>query len=129
MSRTDSRQGVHAAGPVGIFDSGIGGLTVASEIVRQLPHEDIIYLGDTARLPYGTKSAATVRRYADRAVELLSNAAERTTLQADRVAAARALAERSGAVVVLKGTPSLVAAGGAPLAISATVVSLPATIS
>ena len=56
---------------IGIFDSGIGGLTVASEVVRQLPHEDVVYLGDTARLPYGTKSAATVCRYAERATELL----------------------------------------------------------
>ena len=56
---------------IGIFDSGIGGLTVASAVARMLPHEDVIYLGDTARLPYGTKSAATVSRYASRAMELL----------------------------------------------------------
>ncbi|MGM0575261.1 MAG: glutamate racemase [Myxococcota bacterium] len=56
---------------IGIFDSGIGGLTVAAEIARRLPHEDIIYLGDTARLPYGTKSATTVTRYAERATEVL----------------------------------------------------------
>jgi glutamate racemase len=48
---------------VGIFDSGIGGLTVLKEIVRALPQEDTIYLGDTARVPYGTKSPATVVRY------------------------------------------------------------------
>ena len=53
---------------IGIFDSGIGGLTVAAEIGRRLPAEDIIYLGDTARLPYGTKSSATVTRYAERAM-------------------------------------------------------------
>ena len=56
---------------IGIFDSGIGGLTVVAEVVRRLPCEDVIYLGDTARLPYGTKSAATVARYAERATELL----------------------------------------------------------
>ena len=56
---------------IGIFDSGIGGLTVAAEVVRQLACEDVVYLGDTARLPYGTKSAATVCRYAERATELL----------------------------------------------------------
>ena len=56
---------------IGIFDSGIGGLTVASAVARALPHEDVIYLGDTARLPYGTKSATTVSRYAARAMEIL----------------------------------------------------------
>lgn len=56
---------------IGIFDSGIGGLTVAREIARQLPAEDLIYLGDTARLPYGSKSAETVRRYAIRCVDFL----------------------------------------------------------
>jgi glutamate racemase len=49
---------------IGIFDSGIGGLTVLKELCRVLPHEKIIYLGDTARVPYGTKSAETIRRYA-----------------------------------------------------------------
>lgn len=58
-------------GPLGIFDSGIGGLTVFCEIERSLPSEDLIYLGDTARVPYGTKSAATVTRYAVQGVEFL----------------------------------------------------------
>ncbi len=56
---------------IGIFDSGIGGLTVAAEIAQQLPSEDIIYLGDTARLPYGTRSPETVARYAENAAGLL----------------------------------------------------------
>ena len=42
--------------PVGVFDSGVGGLTVAREIMRQLPNEKIVYFGDTARVPYGNKS-------------------------------------------------------------------------
>src|SRR4051812_27408185 len=50
--------------PIGIFDSGVGGLTVARQIHRVLPHEDLIYLGDTARVPYGTKSPSTVVRFA-----------------------------------------------------------------
>jgi len=50
--------------PIGIFDSGIGGLTVVRQIHRVLPHEDIVYLGDTARVPYGTKSPGTVIRFA-----------------------------------------------------------------
>jgi len=49
--------------PVGVFDSGIGGLTVAHEIMRQLPNESIVYFGDTARVPYGPKSPDTVCRY------------------------------------------------------------------
>lgn len=49
---------------IGIFDSGIGGLTVLREIIRVLPSENTIYLGDTARVPYGTKSASTINRYA-----------------------------------------------------------------
>ncbi len=51
------------AGPIGVFDSGVGGLTVLRELRARLPAADFIYLGDTARLPYGTKSAATVVRY------------------------------------------------------------------
>ncbi|GAF80377.1 unnamed protein product [marine sediment metagenome] len=49
--------------PIGVFDSGIGGLTVVKELTRQLPGEDIIYLGDTAHLPYGIKSADTIIRF------------------------------------------------------------------
>jgi glutamate racemase len=49
---------------IGIFDSGVGGLTLLKEVVRLLPHEDLLYVGDTARVPYGTKSQETVRRYA-----------------------------------------------------------------
>ncbi|MBI1763832.1 MAG: glutamate racemase [Acidobacteria bacterium] len=50
--------------PIGIFDSGVGGLTVLQAVRRRLPNENLIYLGDTARVPYGTKSRATVERYA-----------------------------------------------------------------
>lgn len=49
--------------PIGVFDSGIGGLTVLKEIARLLPNENAIYLGDTARVPYGSKSKETVARY------------------------------------------------------------------
>lgn len=57
--------------PIGIFDSGLGGLTVARAIHELLPHEDLIYLGDTARVPYGTKSPATVKRFACEDTEFL----------------------------------------------------------
>lgn len=49
--------------PIGVFDSGIGGLTVLNEVIEQLPGEDIVYFGDTARIPYGTRSKETVIRY------------------------------------------------------------------
>ena len=49
--------------PIGIFDSGIGGLTVMKEIIKQLPSEHILYFGDTARVPYGGRSPETVMRY------------------------------------------------------------------
>jgi glutamate racemase len=52
-----------SAAPIGVFDSGLGGLTVAHAIMRQLPAESLIYFGDTARVPYGPKSPETVRRY------------------------------------------------------------------
>lgn len=52
--------------PIGVFDSGVGGLTVAREIMRQIPKERIIYFGDTARVPYGSKSQETIIRFPDR---------------------------------------------------------------
>lgn len=57
---------------IGVFDSGVGGLTVLKALIAQLPHEDFVYLGDTARLPYGTKSPETVARYALQAAEALT---------------------------------------------------------
>ena len=57
--------------PIGVFDSGIGGLTVLAALMQALPHERFVYLGDTARLPYGTKSAQTVARYAVQAAQVL----------------------------------------------------------
>ena len=48
--------------PIGVFDSGIGGLTVVREIMRQIPQERIVYFGDTARVPYGSKSGNTIIR-------------------------------------------------------------------
>jgi len=57
--------------PIGIFDSGVGGLTVVREIQRQLPHENFVYLGDTARTPYGSKAQETVRRFSLEAAQHL----------------------------------------------------------
>ena len=57
--------------PIGVFDSGVGGLTVLKALREELPREDLIYLGDTARLPYGTKSPASISRYACQATRQL----------------------------------------------------------
>jgi glutamate racemase len=67
------RRHVEEAGgrPIGVFDSGVGGLTVVRELIEILPGEDIIYFGDTARVPYGTKSAETVKRFARQDLDFL----------------------------------------------------------
>ena len=57
--------------PIGVFDSGLGGLTVAKELKRYMPSEDIVYFGDTGRVPYGTRSRDTIRRYAREDEEFL----------------------------------------------------------
>jgi glutamate racemase len=57
--------------PIGVFDSGVGGLTVAREIMKQLPKESIIYFGDTARVPYGSKSRETIITYSRQIVQFL----------------------------------------------------------
>src|SRR5579872_4902153 len=57
--------------PIGIFDSGIGGLTIASAIVKHMPNENLIYFGDTAHLPYGDKSPATIQAYSVKIAHML----------------------------------------------------------
>ncbi len=64
---------VDPQGPIGVFDSGVGGLTVFRRIADYLPRESIVYLGDTARVPYGTKSPETVIRYARACARILLN--------------------------------------------------------
>ena len=49
---------------IGVFDSGLGGLTVAREIIKRLPNENIVYFGDTGRVPYGSRSRDTIKKYA-----------------------------------------------------------------
>src|SRR6476661_5435120 len=61
-----------ADAPIGVFDSGVGGLTVLKALMARLPREHFVYLGDTARLPYGTKSPETVARYSVQAAEALA---------------------------------------------------------
>lgn len=77
--------------PIGIFDSGVGGLTVAREVMRQMPNERIIYFGDTARVPYGSKSPETVTRYSEQIVRFLRTFQVKTIVVACNTASACAL--------------------------------------
>lgn len=77
--------------PIGVFDSGVGGLTVAREIMRQIPNEKIIYFGDTARLPYGSKSQDTVTRFSEQIVRFLRSFQVKTIVAACNTASAYAL--------------------------------------
>jgi len=71
MSTAPMSQDDQSARPIGVFDSGVGGLTVLRELVARLPHEAYVYLGDTARLPYGTKSPKTIMQYAAQMARVL----------------------------------------------------------
>ena len=77
--------------PVGVFDSGIGGLTVARAIFERLPNESTIYFGDTARVPYGPKSEETVRRYSLEVLDWLLRQGVKAVVVACNTATARAL--------------------------------------
>ncbi len=80
-----------APGPIGVFDSGVGGLTVLRALRRALPAENFVYLGDTARLPYGTKSASTVVRYSLQCAAALVRREIRCLVVACNTASASAL--------------------------------------
>jgi glutamate racemase len=109
---------MNAALPIGVFDSGIGGLTVLKALTERLPGEDFIYLGDTARLPYGTKTAATVERYAQQAVYALVRRGVKAVVVACNTASAAALP------ALAAGNPGLPIIGviepGASAAVAAT---------
>lgn len=77
--------------PIGVFDSGVGGLTVVREIMRQIPNEKIIYFGDTARVPYGSKSKDTVTRFSRQIVRFLQTHNVKTIVIACNTASAYAL--------------------------------------
>ena len=78
--------------PIGVFDSGLGGLTVVKELVKILPHEDIVYLGDTARVPYGPRGVETIKKFSEENTKFL-------------------IGQKVKAVVVACNTSSAVAAG------------------
>lgn len=92
MSQEISNQ-LQKGAPIGVFDSGVGGLTVAREIMRQIPNEKIIYFGDTARVPYGSKSQETVTRFSKQIVRFLQTFQVKTIVVACNTASAYALDE------------------------------------
>ena len=77
--------------PIGVFDSGVGGLTVAREIMRNLPNEDIVYFGDTARVPYGSKSKDNIIRYSRQIIHFLQTKGVKAIVIACNTASALAL--------------------------------------
>jgi glutamate racemase len=113
--------------PIGIFDSGMGGLTVMRALAARLPGESFVYLGDTARLPYGTKSAETVRRYAVQASRALVARGVKLVVVACNTASVslpaleQALAPLPVIGVILPGADAAVAAAPeGPIAVIAT---------
>jgi glutamate racemase len=113
--------------PIGVFDSGMGGLTVMRALMARLPGESFVYLGDTARLPYGTKSADTVRRYAiqaskalvARGVKMVVIACNTASVSLPQVAEALAPLPVLG-VIVPGAKAALAAAPDGPIAVIAT---------
>jgi glutamate racemase len=113
--------------PIGIFDSGVGGLTVYRALHERLPHERFVYLGDTARVPYGTKSLSTVERYAIENAKFLEAHGIKLLVVACNTASALALpAIRSAVDVKVIGVigpgarEAAKAAAGKPVAVIAT---------
>ena len=80
-----------SSAPIGVFDSGVGGLTVAREIMRNLPNEHIVYFGDTARVPYGSKSKDTIIRYCRQIIRFLQTQNVKAIVIACNTASALAL--------------------------------------
>ncbi len=85
------REMIDKNAPIGVFDSGVGGLTVAREVMRQLPGERIVYFGDTARVPYGSKSKETVTKYSEQIVRFLRDQGVKAIVVACNTASAYAM--------------------------------------
>ncbi|RAU22281.1 glutamate racemase [Paramagnetospirillum kuznetsovii] len=112
------------ADPIGIFDSGVGGLTVAAAIRRVMPDEKLLYLADVARQPYGTKSPRTVTRYAVQAAEFLVGRGIKALVVACNTASAvalEAISERFPSLPVL-GVVEAGAAGAVAASVSGRIV-------
>jgi glutamate racemase len=112
---------------IGVFDSGLGGLTVVRRLMREMPAEDIVYLGDSARVPYGTKSPETVRRFAHEDAAFLMRQDPKAVVIACNSASAVAtesLRAELGVPVIDVVTPgarwAVEAAGGRPIGVMAT---------
>ncbi|WP_083537171.1 glutamate racemase [Steroidobacter denitrificans] len=105
---------IHARLPLGVFDSGVGGLTVLRALRRELPQESFLYLGDTARLPYGTKSPASVLRYSIQAAQFLIRSGIKCLVVACNTASSFAVDElrRRFAPVIVVGVLEPGAAAG-----------------
>ena len=82
---------MHKDAPIGVFDSGVGGLTVVREIIRQLPSENVVYFGDTARVPYGSKSQKTIIGYTRQIIHFLKTKNVKAIVIACNTASAYAL--------------------------------------
>src|SRR4029077_17331852 len=90
--------------PIGVFDSGVGGLTVLHELLVQLPHEDFLYLGDTARFPYGERSPHELARFsAEIAEELLRRRTKLLVVACNSATAAALPSLRRGVFVTKPG--------------------------
>ena len=103
---TESRK----TAPVGVFDSGVGGLTVAREISRQLPDENIVYFGDTARVPYGSKSQNTIIRFSEQIIRFLKTKQVKAIVIACNTATAAAidfLREKYAAIPIVGMEPAV----------------------
>lgn len=117
--------------PIGVFDSGLGGLTVAAALTAHLPEERLIYLGDTARVPYGTRSPATVVRYALTVADFLRSRGVKLLVVACNTVSAHAIGELAeGQTVPVVGVigpgarAALAASPGGEIAVLATPVTI-----
>lgn len=113
--------------PIGVFDSGLGGLTVAAALARALPDESLLYLGDTARVPYGTRAPATVVRYAHNTAGFLRTRGVKLIVVACNTVSAHALdaltrGERVPVIGVIRpgARAALAASRGGEIAVLAT---------
>ena len=115
---------MNADAPIGVFDSGVGGLTVVAALQRLLPRESILYLGDTARLPYGTKSPQTVLAYSRKNVDFLVGRGVKAVVVACNTASAVTLGSLQPPVplwgVLQPGAARAVAVSGGRVGIIAT---------
>ncbi len=112
--------------PIGIFDSGLGGLTVLKVLAKNFPHESFVYLGDIARLPYGNKSPETIRKYGDQILRFLKDQDVKAMVIACNSASTVYLGEKSFEGIPLLNViepgskAALEISGGKPIAILGT---------